>query len=91
MKNNINNYIECHFQEYMFFLTHKHIIFLTQKIPRFFCSKKCKEYTSSCWKVRFHSEVCSCSNCPTEAMLWIKEVEMVDSVDDLGIFVFHSR
>ena len=28
-------------------------------------------------------EVCTCSQFPTEAMLWIKEVEMVDSVDDL--------
>ena len=24
----------------------------------------------------------TCSDCPSEAMLWIKEVEMVDSVDD---------
>ena len=29
------------------------------------------------------TEVCTCSQFPTEAMLWIKEVEMVDSVDDL--------
>ena len=26
---------------------------------------------------------CTCSQYPTEAMLWIKEVEMVDSVEDL--------
>ena len=38
--------------------------------------------TFSCWKIRFKTEVCSCSKCPTEAMLWIKEVEMVESVDD---------
>ena len=31
----------------------------------------------------FKTEVCSCSNYSTEAMLWIKEVEMVESVDDL--------
>ena len=29
------------------------------------------------------TEVCTCSQFPTEAMLWIKEVELVDSVDDL--------
>ena len=31
----------------------------------------------------FKTEVCTCSQFPTEAMHWIKEVEMVDSVDDL--------
>ena len=35
------------------------------------------------WKIRFKTEVCTCSQFPTEAVLWIKEVEMVDSVDDL--------
>ena len=39
--------------------------------------------TFSCWKVRFRTEVCSCSKFPTEAMLWTKEVEMANSVDDL--------
>ena len=29
------------------------------------------------------TEVCTCSQFPTEAMLWIEEVEMVDSMDDL--------
>ena len=38
--------------------------------------------TSACWKIRFKTEVCICSQFPTEAMRWIKEVEMVDSVDD---------
>ena len=37
----------------------------------------------SWWKIRFKTEVCSRSNFITEAMLWIKEVEMVHSVDDL--------
>ena len=36
----------------------------------------------ACWKMRFKTEVCTCSQFPTEAMQWIKEVEMVDSVDD---------
>ena len=39
--------------------------------------------TLACWKIRFKTEVCTCSQFHTEAMLWIKEVEMVDSVDDL--------
>ena len=39
--------------------------------------------TFACWKIRFKTEVCICSQFPTEAMQWIKEVEMVDSVDEL--------
>ena len=47
--------------------------------------------TFACWKIRFKTEVCTCSQFPTEAMLWIKEVEMVDSVDDLKIFIINTR
>ena len=39
--------------------------------------------TFACWKIRFMTEVCTCSQFPTEAVLCIKEVEMVASVDDL--------
>ena len=39
--------------------------------------------TFACWKTRFKTEVCTCSQFLTKAMQWIKEVEMVDSVDDL--------
>ena len=39
--------------------------------------------TFACWKIRFKTQVCTCSQFPTEDMLWIKEVELVDSVDDL--------
>ena len=39
--------------------------------------------TFACWKIRFKTEVCTCSQLPTEAMQWIKEVELVDSVDEL--------
>ena len=39
--------------------------------------------TFVCWKIRFKTEVCTCSQFPTEAILWIKEVELVDSMDDL--------
>ena len=37
--------------------------------------------TFACWKIRFKTEVCTCSQFPTEALHWIKEVEMADSVD----------
>ena len=37
----------------------------------------------ACWKIRFKTEVCACSQFLTEPMHRIKEVEMVDSVDDL--------
>ena len=39
--------------------------------------------TFACWKIKFKTEVCTCSQFPTEAMQWIKEVELVDSVDEL--------
>ena len=39
--------------------------------------------TFACWKMRFKTEVCTYSQSPTEAMQWIKEVELVDSVDEL--------
>ena len=39
--------------------------------------------TFACWKIRFKTEVCTCSKFPTKAMQWIKEVELVDSVDEL--------
>ena len=39
--------------------------------------------TFACWKIRFKTEVCTCSPFPTETMQWIKEVEFVDSVDEL--------
>ena len=39
--------------------------------------------TLACWKIRFKTAVCTCSQFPTEAMQWIKEVELVDSVDGL--------
>ena len=39
--------------------------------------------TFACWLIRFKTEVCTCSQFPTEAMQWIKEVELVDSVDEL--------
>ena len=32
------------------------------------------------WKIRFKNQVTTCSDFPSEAMLWIKDVEMVDSL-----------
>ena len=34
--------------------------------------------TFACWKIRFKTKVCTCSQFLTEAMQWIKEVELVD-------------
>ena len=39
--------------------------------------------TFVCWKIRFKTEVCTCSQFPTDAMLWIKKVELAGSMDDL--------
>ena len=36
----------------------------------------------SCWKIRFKTQVSSSSDFPSDAVLWIKEVEMVNSVDE---------
>ena len=35
------------------------------------------------WKMRFENQVTTCSDFSSDAMLWIKEVEMVDSVEEL--------
>ena len=35
------------------------------------------------WKIRFKTQVTPCSDFPSDAVLWIKEVEMVDSLDEL--------
>ena len=35
------------------------------------------------WKMRFKTQVSSGSDFPAEALLWIEEVEMVDSLDEL--------
>ena len=35
------------------------------------------------WEIRFKNQVTTCSDFPSEAMLWIKEVEMVDSFLEL--------
>ena len=47
--------------------------------------------TFACWKIRFKTEVCTCSQFLTEAVLWIEEVKMVESVDDLKSSWFYQR
>ena len=34
-------------------------------------------------KIRFKNQVTTCSDFPSEAMLWIREVEMIDSLEEL--------
>ena len=34
------------------------------------------------WKIRFRTQVTTCSDFPSDPLLWIKEVEMVDAVDE---------
>ena len=48
------------------------------------CPQNCmvERTRNQCWKSSFYTEVCSCSNFPAEAVLRIKEAEIVDSVDD---------
>ena len=59
--------------------TNKDCRFLT-----FTLTKTMSQPTFACWKKWFKTEVCTCSQFPTEATLWINEVEMVESVDDLN-------
>ena len=47
------------------------------------CMKFPTPATFACWKIRFKTEVCTCSQFATETMQWIKEVELVDSADEL--------
>ena len=37
----------------------------------------------SVWKIRLKNQVTTCFDFPSDAMLWIKEVEKVDSMEDL--------
>ena len=50
---------------------------------RFHSDKFHTPATFACWKIRFKTKVCTYSQFSTEAMQWIKEVELVDSVDEL--------
>ena len=37
------------------------------------------------WNIRFKTQVIACSDFPSDALLWVKEVEMVDSVDEKNL------
>ena len=39
--------------------------------------------SSLVWKIRFKTQVTTCSDFPSDATLWIKETEMVESLDEL--------
>ena len=54
------------------------------QISDLYFDKFLAQATFACWRTRFKTEVCICSQFPTEAMQ-IKEKEIVDSVDDLMI------
>ena len=47
--------------------------------------------TFSRWKIRCRIKVSVCSSSPSGAVVWIKEVEMVDSVDVLKVIALNSR
>ena len=53
------------------------------RVPEVHFDKFPDPSTFQCWKTIFKTEACSSSNFPTDAMLWIKEVEMVEPMDDL--------
>ena len=53
------------------------------QISDFHFDKFTTSATFAFWRLRFKTEVCTCSQFPTEAIHYIKEVEIVDSVDDL--------
>ena len=48
------------------------------QISEFHVDKFPTPATFACWKIRFKTEVCTCSQFRTEAVFWIKEVEMVE-------------
>ena len=52
------------------------------QISDFHFDKFSTSATFASWWIRFKTDVCTCSQFLTEAMLWIKEVEVVDSVND---------
>ena len=51
-----------------------------QQISELQFDKVTTTFTFLCWKIRFKNQVTTCSDFPSEAMLWITEVEMVDSL-----------
>ena len=52
------------------------------QISELHCDKFPTPVAFACWKIRFKTEVCTRSQFLTEDMQWMKEVELVDSVDE---------
>ena len=55
----------------------------TQQISELQFDKFSSPQSFLVWKIRFKTQVTTCPDFPSDAMLWIKEVEMVDSLDEL--------
>ena len=45
--------------------------------------------TFLCWKIRFKNQATTCSDLPSETVVWIDKVEMVDSFGGIEIFAIH--
>ena len=56
---------------------------LRQQISELQLEKFPAPSTFSCGEIKFKNQVTTCSDFPSEAILWIIEVDMVDSVDEL--------
>ena len=54
-----------------------------QQIPELQFDKFPNPQSFLVWKIRFKTQVTACSGFPSDAMLWIKDVEMVGSLDEL--------
>ena len=54
-----------------------------QQIPELQFDKFRNPQSFLVWKIRFKTQVTTCSDFPSDAMLWNKELEIVDSVDEL--------
>ena len=54
-----------------------------QQVPELQFDKFRNPQSFLVWKIRFKTQVTTCSDFPSDAMLWNKELEIVDSVDEL--------
>ena len=54
-----------------------------QQIPELQLDKFLNAQSFLVWEIRFKNQVTTCSDFPSKAMLWIKEVEMVDLLEKL--------
>ena len=54
-----------------------------QQIPEFHFDKFPNPQSCLVWKIRLKTQATTCSDFPSDVMLWIKEVEMVDSLEEL--------